>query len=309
MEIPHCNICGSTAAKTVHHVADWLLDRPEVRTTFVRCENCDLIYQCPRPSIEEMDIHYPPEYEPYHSYDKKKTSWLMEKAVARGMDNRANALTSRRSKGLLLDVGCAAGDFLHHMEKKYGWQVRGVEISNYAAEEARRKYGLNVVTGTLEQAKFPENSFDAVTLWDVLEHLHDPSRTLQEIYRILRPGGLIALRVPNAGSLDAKIFGPYWSGLDSPRHLYVFDQITVSRLLEQNGFEVIRVASKHGSYPGFVLSFRFWMVAKNVKPGLRDRIAALLYHPVMRVATVPVFFLYSQINKSTQLMVVAKVKK
>lgn len=309
METTTCNLCHSPHAEVVYRISDWLLNRPEVVTTLVRCKECGLIYQNPRPTIEEMGEHYPPDYEPYHSYETEKKSWLMQKAIDYGFDNRARGVIDYKKDGLLLDLGCAAGDFLIHMQKKYGWQVRGVEISKYASTIAREKFGLDVFTGNLETANFPDNTFDAVTLWDVLEHLHDPSGTLHEVQRVLKPGGILAFRVPNGNSYDARIFGRYWSGLDAPRHLYIFDPSSLRALLTKNGFQVLRMTSKHGSYLGFALSIRMWMVAKGVNPSTRDALTIAMYHPLARMASVPAFYLYSLMQHSSQLMVSARALK
>lgn len=305
METVPCNICGSSSQQVLYRVSDWLLERPEVQSTLVRCRDCGLIYQNPRPTAVEMGQHYPSDYEPFHSYESKKPSWLLRKAIEYGMDNRAKLVTSAVYSGKLLDVGCAAGDFLDHVRQKGGWEVQGVEISPFAADLARRKYHLDVFTGTLEEACFADETFDAVTMWDVLEHLHDPADSLKEVHRILKPGGVLAFRVPNGDSFDAKLFGPYWSGLDAPRHLYVFQKRTLQTLLNKSGFRMARATSRNGSYLSFVLSLRLWMVAKGVRQGLRDNLMRVLYHPVGRILSAPLFYLYSLPQRTSQLMVTA----
>lgn len=308
METVVCNLCGSPNARPLHEVQDWLLNRPMVKTSLVQCTSCGFIYQNPRPTREEIGEHYPPDYDPYQNLGKK-SSWLMRKAIAYGLNNRARLFTNLMQPGILLDVGCAAGDFLAFVKQHYGWQVRGVEVSEYAARLARETYGLDVYTGTLEQACLPENSVDVVTMWDVLEHLHDPSGTLGELRRILKPGGLLALRLPNADSLDARIFGRYWSGLDAPRHLYVFSKANIRAMLTQQGYEVVMMTSKYGSYLGFILSLRFFMVGKQVNASFRNAMIGLLYSPFGRLAFAPAFFIYSLFQQSSQLSVVARVKK
>lgn len=310
MENTGCALCNGDQAREIYHISDWFLNRPQVKTTLVQCQNCGLVYQNPRPTIDEMEQHYPQDYEPYHNYETKKTAWLLEKAIEYGMDKRARSFVFRKRSGnKLLDVGCASGDYLNFMWKKYHLEVQGVEINSYAADLARNKYHLDVFTGTLEQAGFQENLFDVVTMWDVLEHLHDPNSTLQEIVRILKPGGLLALRVPNADSFDAKIFGPYWSGLDSPRHLYVFGKSTLTKVLEKNSFRILDLSSKDGSYLSFVLSIRLWMVAKEIRSSIRDPLIKILSGSAARVLSAPIFYVYSLLQRSSQMVVVAQVLK
>jgi ubiquinone/menaquinone biosynthesis C-methylase UbiE len=309
MESVNCNLCGSSEAKIVYRVSDWLLDHPDVVTTLVQCSYCGLIYQNPRPTEVEIGQHYPDEYEPYLNFGVKKSSWLQQKSVEYGLDKRANEVLKYVKTGNLLDIGCAVGDFLNHMRGKYHWQVCGVEVSEYAAELARKRYGLDVFTGTLEEAHYPDNTFDAVTMWDVLEHLHDPSAALKEIWRVLKPGGMLVLRIPNGDSLDARVFGNCWAGLDTPRHLYLYTKATLNQLFEKNGLNLLKTHSRQGSYVGAVLSIRMWLTARKTSLPMRNGVVRFLNHPVMRLATAPVFFLYSLTGKAAEMTAAAQVKK
>ena len=294
METTVCNYCCSSKTIKRFQLPDFLLDRPDIQTTVVECEQCGLIYQNPRPTLAEMGAHYPPEYDPYVDVtaNQESQSWLYRQAIDYGMVKRCRFVTRHQPEGgRLLDVGCAAGLFLRNMRKFDGWQVEGVEISEYAAQIANEQYGLKVHVGTLETANFPEQSFAAVTMWDVLEHLHNPAETLTEIYRILEPGGTVTIRVPNMASWFARIFGRYWAGLDAPRHLYFYSPETLAETLQQAGFQVEDQTSGSGNYPTFVLSVRFWLVAKNASEAVRQRVNRLLLHPIARVLTVPIFYL------------------
>jgi SAM-dependent methyltransferase len=116
-----------------------------------------------------------------------------------------------------------------------------VEPSEWAADYARRELGSEVLTGTLESIRFPDQAFDVVTLWEVIEHLSDPMITLQEIRRILRPGGQLVLSTPDAGSLAARVSGRRWLGWRKvPEHLYFFDRSNLDRLLTRAGFVPVR---------------------------------------------------------------------
>lgn len=124
-------------------------------------------------------------------------------------------------KGRLLDVGCGNGIFLDQM-KQLGWDVVGVEPDEGAVSIAVQKFGLEVLHGSLEEAKFPNGHFDAITLNHVIEHVLDPIELLKECCRVLRPGGKLVVVTPNIRSLGAHVFGEHWRGLEVPRHLFLF---------------------------------------------------------------------------------------
>lgn len=291
MEHTTCNLCGSAEADLFYELPDLLLDRPQVRTTLVRCRVCGLVYQNPRPTFAEMGQHYPPEYDSYAPNPlAARAPWLLHRAYAYGVHKRTRSVTRLKRGGKLLDVGCATGTFLLGMRAHPGWDLHGVEVSPHAAAIARSE-GLTVAEGTLEQAAFPDGHFDAVTLWDVFEHLHDPAATLAELHRILRPDGVLVMRVPNLDSWDARLFGRNWAGLDAPRHTYVFGLQSLRSLLERAGFTGLEMACNIGSYPTFALSVRFWLTARGVPPARRNRLMRALEHPAARLLTAPLFYL------------------
>jgi SAM-dependent methyltransferase len=292
MEYTACNLCGNTnAAPVIYTLPDFLLHRDGVLTTLVKCTACGLVYQNPRPTFAEMTVHYPSDYESYAPEPNvENSSWLLRQAIRYGVAKRCRYITRYKRAGRLLDIGCATGIFLQGIRNSGNWEPYGVEINQHAAHIAQ-EHGLDVRLGTLEQAGFADEFFDVVTLWDVLEHLHDPAGSLREIHRILKPDGLLVIRVPNANSWDSQLFGRYWAGLDSPRHLYVFTPITLDALLAANYFQSIARSSQIGGYPTFLLSLRFWSGAGDKPSIARDFLIKFLYHPVMRLLSAPFFYL------------------
>ena len=292
METTVCNLCGNAATQPFATVPDLLLERLSVTAALVCCTQCGLVYQNPRPTLIEMGQHYPPEYEPYTDHaEQRKSNWLLQKAIDYGIQKRCRFVTKHKAGGSILDIGCAAGTFMLGMQAQGKWQTYGVEISSEVARLARERHNLNVFTGTLEEAAFPDQMFDAVTLWDVLEHLHDPTATLREIHRILKSDGLLLIRVPNLASWDAKLFGKTWAGLDAPRHLYVFTPDTLTQILATAGFGVVNHSCAIGSYVTFVLSVRFWFSARNSSTATKQWVTRILYHPMARLASAPFFYL------------------
>lgn len=136
----------------------------------------------------------------------------------------------------LLDVGCGSGDFLLRMRAR-GWTVLGVEPDPVAAAGARRS-GLDVRDGMLTDAAFESDSFDAIVLSHVIEHVHDPIALLRECARVLRPGGTIVVMTPNLSSVGHRRFGEDWRGLEPPRHLHVFSVPSLRSCVERVGLSV-----------------------------------------------------------------------
>lgn len=139
--------------------------------------------------------------------------------------------------GKLLDVGAATGFFLD-LARTRGWQTHGVEPSRYASEVASRK-GLTVHRGVVEELDLPDESFDVITMWDVIEHVNDPDASLAAACRLLRPEGSLALNTPDAGSLLARLLGLRWHLVVPPEHLVLFSAKSLRKLLEDHGFTVI----------------------------------------------------------------------
>ncbi len=307
METTVCNLCGADDATEFAVVPDLLLDRPTVHARLVRCNQCGLVYQNPRPTPAEIGEHYPPSYEPYADPRAGRVGQLLRRAYAYGMAKRTRYVTQAVPQGgRLLDLGCATGTFLAAVRAHGGWQVEGVELIDEVAQAARARHNLKIFSGTLEDAAFPDDTFDAITLWDVLEHVHDPVATLTELHRILRPGGAVIIRVPNLGSWDAALFGKYWAGLDAPRHLTVYTRATLRQSLVQAGLRLEHFSTGIGSYVTFVLDVKFWMNAHAVAPQTKAHVSKILLNPASRLASAPLFYIPSALGMGPALVAVAR---
>jgi 2-polyprenyl-3-methyl-5-hydroxy-6-metoxy-1,4-benzoquinol methylase len=146
----------------------------------------------------------------------------------------------RPEKGKILDVGAATGTFLETARTR-GWEVEGIEISDYAAEVGNKK-GLNIHQGTLHSVALVNGSYDAITLWDVFEHIHNPIESLEKIKSLLKPGGLLVMNLPDAGSFYARMTGKWWPLIVPPEHLYLYTQKSLRKLFAQMGMETIKTA-------------------------------------------------------------------
>jgi len=181
----------------------------------------------------------------YVNYNQDKLAMLP--TFKRYLDKIEEALPNR---GNLLDVGAATGCFVK-MAEDGGWKAEGLEISQYAVDQAR-KQNSNVRQGILSTADYQPESFDLVTLWDVIEHLSDPRSTISMIYNILKRGGAIAINTPDTSSFFAKLTGKYWHLLVPPEHLICFNPFNLGDLLKRSGFEVL---STHKMGKKFTLQY------------------------------------------------------
>jgi SAM-dependent methyltransferase len=201
----------------------------------VRCERCGLVYVGVTPDRAELEAFYGRDYFEGEVFDGYTGEQDVRTRLGRA---RTREIARQEPGGRLLDVGCAAGFFLAPAADRF--DVRGVEISGYAAQFARDRFGLDVVTGELADAGFPDASFDVVTLWDTIEHLAAPKATLREVARIVRPGGLVVISTGNVESRLARRGLERWSLMAPPGHLFFFSPDTLGRLLRDCGFTPTR---------------------------------------------------------------------
>jgi SAM-dependent methyltransferase len=185
--------------------------------------------------------------EDFYGYpaDRSPGAWHWLRKLALWPEMARRAVTGRGvfpwvGQGRLLDVGCGHG-VNAAMLAQQGWQVSGLDLSPEIVRQARTLLGDRVQVGDLLTVKYPERSFDLILMSHSLEHMYHPDRALAEAWRIMDDRGLLVIAVPNANSLEAKLFGRWWVNWDLPRHLYHFTKRTLCRLLQRTGFSVTRV--------------------------------------------------------------------
>lgn len=304
METTNCNLCGSDVSDLVYVERDRLLGLPGP-FHLVRCRRCGLLYLNPRPSVEEIGHYYPSEYAPFSIAPQDHCSAMDRLDASWGYQKRARSLALARPwGGRLLDIGCATGNFLATVRRSGSWKVEGLDISPEAARYARERHALQVFVGEVHQANYPNACFDAVSMWNVIEHLHDPRGTLVEIRRIMKPGGLLVVGTPNLWSVDARLFGPYWLGLDAPRHLCVFSPATLRRLLQETGFRIDCVRSFGGYFP-FASSLQWWLDDHLHKATPKRAISAIIHSRALRLLTQPYFAMLRFLNRTSGMTVFA----
>src|SRR5256885_3188649 len=189
------------------------------------------------PSNDEIAGFYPTQY--WWNTAGRGTLKTLESIYRRiALRDHVSFITKAANRnGLdLLDVGCGSGTLLGLLKQR-GFRTMGVDFSAEAAQVAESENGVRVVVGSLARAQFPDRSFDMVTLFHVMEHVSNPREVLSEVSRILKPGGIVIIQVPNIDSWQFKAFGAKWYGLDIPRHVIDYSQAAMRRLLKDCGFE------------------------------------------------------------------------
>ncbi|MEM9775017.1 MAG: class I SAM-dependent methyltransferase [Chloroflexota bacterium] len=256
-------------------------------------------------SKDELSAYYPDNYDPYQRGVVDELSAIQKLSRDHEMSRRSERIDRYFDQpGKVLDIGCATGLFLGAMQQN-GWECTGIEPSQYASEYARSQYGLEVVTGTLEDTQMPSNSFDVVTMWDVLEHVDDPMETLNEVNRLLKPNGLLVVSLPNPNSVEASIFGDSWIGWDRPRHLNIFSTEVIKKYLDKTGYQFEKVESFGGRLALTLMSMDFWIVSKNYNIQRWQKIRTFIYNPVFRVLTWPIYRVLGALNRLTIMTVFA----
>ena len=262
-EVP-CDYCGSWDSEVLLTGWDRLHGLPG-RFNVVLCRQCGLARTNPRPTPASLPTAYPDQYEQHQDATVRARPpgrllrWVLTNWRGYPLGRRWPAgvrhlfwpvgmllLRRRRARryipyvgqGRLLDFGCGTGEYVAKMAA-VGWQAEGMDLSARAVGAGRRA-GLNLHQGTLPGTELPAESFDAVSMWQALEHVPSPMATLRAVAEILRPGGLLVIACPRLDSLPARWFGSAWHDLELPRHLTHFTAKTLRRHLEAAGFESVR---------------------------------------------------------------------
>jgi SAM-dependent methyltransferase len=228
-----CPLCGYDAWMPLFEAADPLEIHDGLRFLVARCLHCGLCFTNPRPDPDSIRQFYPAEYSCYHGKPHRAA-----KSRSRTRDP-IGAFLPIQGRGRLLDFGCGAGDFLQRMNA-LGWNVLGLDAAEAMIERIRH-LGLAAQTGSLPQPNWDDGSFEAITMWQALEHLHHPLEALRDAHRLLTPGGRLLVTVPNLDSLSSRSFGANWFGLDVPRHLTHFTSVTLGGMLHRAGFDKIAI--------------------------------------------------------------------
>jgi 2-polyprenyl-3-methyl-5-hydroxy-6-metoxy-1,4-benzoquinol methylase len=262
----NCPVCDSADINPLLAVKDHSVSKEEF--VIWQCNNCSLRFTQDVPDEASIRSYYQSsDYISHSNTSKGLVNKLYQKVRNYTLNQKANLIIGQTVKrGKILDLGAGIGAFLHTMKQK-GWEITGVEPDEGARQQAKNLFNIELKeTDTLTQ--LPGNSFDAITLWHVMEHVHQLHSYVEQLKRLLKPDGKIFIAVPNYKSLDSSIYKSYWAAYDVPRHLYHFIPKTMDILMEKHGLKVI------SKKPMWFDSFYISLLSSKYKNGETNWIGA-----------------------------------
>lgn len=255
-----CPICGQVPEEPHARGRDFEYGSTGDREwSFLRCRPCGVLVLSPRPADSELARIYPKTYYAY-DFTSKKTLGYTVKTL---LDRRAarTYLKYAKGRGNILDVGCGDGRLLRVFAGRGVAPDRlyGIDLSETAVAAAK-SHGLQVECQRLEEVEYAPNFFALAVLQQVIEHVSDPRAMIAKLHRILAPGGAAILETPNTVSWDHWLFqARHWGGYHIPRHFFLFDKTSLTRLLQACGFDVVEVRS--------LASPMFWIYSLHNRMG------------------------------------------
>ena len=255
-----CPVCLSTDFKEVLRAKDHTVSKKDF--SIHHCNNCTFRFTNPVPTQDEIGPYYQSEEYISHSNTSKglinKAYQIVRKRTLKQKRKIIQNFTGKRS-GNLLDIGAGTGAFLNTIQTA-GWQVTGIEPDENARENAESLWGLKLRPAE-EFFQLETGKYDAVTMWHVLEHVHELEAYLDHIFNLLNDQGKFIVAVPNYTSWDSGKYQEMWAAYDVPRHLYHFSPASLQHIVERKGFKLVDM--KRMPFDSFYVS----MLSEKYKDG------------------------------------------
>ncbi|MBC7381555.1 MAG: class I SAM-dependent methyltransferase [Bacteroidia bacterium] len=236
-----CPVCKTNNFYTLLTCKDYVAT--EELFTIGECKNCTHRFTNPRPYESEIGKYYQSEkYISHAAADKSElgvTYKLYDQIRNYSISHKLRLIKKYHTTGKLLDLGCGLGYFLNGVKNDRTFDGVGADISNDAILFVKKTFGIDVMSEELLNG-LKSNSFDIITQWHVLEHIHRLDERMQELKKLLAQNGTMFIAVPNSKSLDASYYKEFWDGYDVPRHLHHFNPESFSILMKKHGFKIIK---------------------------------------------------------------------
>lgn len=263
-----CPVCEGTSFLPYLECEDFTVSHEIFR--LAECASCGFVFTNPRPLPGDIGKYYQSEEYISHTnsnrgFMNKVYKWARKRAISGKLKLLSDEQPEPRT---LLDYGCGTGEFLAAAKAK-GWVCAGLEPDEGARKQAIANHGLNVEDPS-QLERLPTGQFGAITLWHVLEHVHDLKFTVKQLKRCLSSKGVLIIAVPNRTAFDAKKYGSYWAAYDVPRHLYHFSKGPMIKLMEEAGLKCHRIQ------PLFFDPFYITLLSTKYKKGWSNPFAAVI---------------------------------
>ncbi|TND10606.1 MAG: type 12 methyltransferase [Bacteroidetes bacterium] len=261
-KIESCPVCGSKEIEKKLQCRDFTVSKELF--DIVSCKKCSFFFTNPQPEVSDLGRYYESDdYVSHSDTSKGIVNWLYQRVRKTTLKRKLKLVNRLSGQGKLLDIGCGTGHFLH-TAKTGGWETIGIEPSESARKVAREKFGINAFEED-HLVQLQAQSFDVITMWHVLEHVPFLNERVAELKRLLKPGGVLIVAVPNHLSHDADHYKENWAAWDVPRHLWHFAPSDIKNLFgkQQMGVKEI-LPMKFDAYYVSMLSEKY----KNGKTSL-----------------------------------------
>ena len=258
-----CPSCGSSKIANWKIIEDYSISKEKF--ALQKCLSCELIFTNPRPDLDHIGTYYEADHYISHT-DQTNTfkDWLYKRVRYLNLRKKVRLITQLSRGRHLLDYGCGTAHFLKVAESA-GFNIAGIEPNDSARSQANNLLGKDKVVSTLDA--LPDQKFDIITLWHVLEHVHDLNATLIHLKFLLEKHGYLIVAVPNIESPDAKLYGKHWAALDVPRHLYHFSKTSLTHLMSAHGLKLLD--TKPMKFDSYYVSLLSEQYEKNKSSYLR----------------------------------------
>jgi 2-polyprenyl-3-methyl-5-hydroxy-6-metoxy-1,4-benzoquinol methylase len=274
-----CPVCHSTQIQDVFSAKDYTVSNETF--TIVKCSACLHMFTQNVASQNEIGKYYQSENYISHSDTQKgiinKLYHAVRKRTLAGKKDLVEQETGKQ-QGKILDIGCGTGAFLHTM-KQARWQNTGLEPDDAARKKALELYNITPLPSH-EIFDMPQSTYDAITMWHVLEHVHQLHEYIAQLKNLLTINGRIFIAVPNYTSYDAQHYAAHWAAYDVPRHLYHFSPTSMKNLVEQHGLTIKKIK------PMWFDSFYVSMLSEQYKNGKGNIVKAFFIGFVSNLKTV-----------------------
>ena len=263
----NCLVCNSAELKNVLSAKDYTVSGETF--VVVECNSCSLRFTQDVPDVASISPYYKSENYISHTNTSKGLINRLYQSVRKRTLKQKRKLIEKATgitKGNLLDVGSGTGAFANEM-KMAGWQVTGLEPDADARTVGKQLYNLELADIN-HFYKLPESSYDAITMWHVLEHVHDLQGYIAQLKSLLKENGKLFIAVPNYTSKDAAVYNEHWAAYDVPRHLYHFSPRSMKVLVEKHGLKIVQYN------PMWYDSFYVSMLSSKYRNGKTNLFAA-----------------------------------